>query len=207
MADRTLRELERRWKETGSVEDEAVLLLERVHVGDLAARRLEVAAAVGHPAARVALTDRRAPRTPGEWTRVFAHAEPMWLRRAAASACTDLLAGYETAHADDLRPRAALEAVEAWLVCPCEAHRAAAADLQLLVAFTYDAMPDLALSLTEIAQGDAEVARECLDAVFVSVGNDEAIRAGLRRDLVPWLLGYADPVRERVEARHQLEEP
>jgi hypothetical protein len=35
MSDERLRELERRWKETGSVEDEAKYLAERVRVGDL----------------------------------------------------------------------------------------------------------------------------------------------------------------------------
>ncbi len=44
MSDSKLRELERRWRETGSVEDEAAYLRERVRVGDLTEERLEVAA-------------------------------------------------------------------------------------------------------------------------------------------------------------------
>ena len=43
MSDAKLRELERRWKESGAVEDEAAYLLERVRVGDLTRERLELA--------------------------------------------------------------------------------------------------------------------------------------------------------------------
>lgn len=51
MSDAKLRELERRWKETQSVEDEAAYLLERVRVGDLSRERLELAAYCGHEGA------------------------------------------------------------------------------------------------------------------------------------------------------------
>ena len=54
MSDQKLRELERRWRETGSVEDEAAYLRERVRVGDLTQERLELAAYCGHEGARVA---------------------------------------------------------------------------------------------------------------------------------------------------------
>ncbi len=57
MSDERLRELERRWRESGSVEDEAAWLLERVRVGELDQDRLELAAYCGHGAARVALGD------------------------------------------------------------------------------------------------------------------------------------------------------
>ena len=51
MSDQRLRELERRWRETGSVEDEAAYLRERVRVGDLTQERLELAAYCGHEGA------------------------------------------------------------------------------------------------------------------------------------------------------------
>ncbi len=54
MSDERLREFERRWKETGSVEDEAAYLLERVRAGELTQERLEMAAYCGHEAARFA---------------------------------------------------------------------------------------------------------------------------------------------------------
>ena len=42
--DEKLRGLERRWKQSGSPDDEAAYLLERVRVGDLTHERLELAA-------------------------------------------------------------------------------------------------------------------------------------------------------------------
>jgi hypothetical protein len=48
MSDTKLRDLERRWRETGAVGDEAAYLLERVRVGDLSRQRLELAAYCGH---------------------------------------------------------------------------------------------------------------------------------------------------------------
>lgn len=54
MADRRLRELERRLRASGAVVDEVSLLLERVRAGRLALARLRLAAALGHPAAALA---------------------------------------------------------------------------------------------------------------------------------------------------------
>jgi hypothetical protein len=51
--DVRLRELERRWKETGSVEDEAAWLRARARAGELDPARLEVAAKLAYPAARL----------------------------------------------------------------------------------------------------------------------------------------------------------
>jgi hypothetical protein len=55
VSDARLRELERRWKETNSPDDEAAYLLERVRVGDLTRERLELAAYCGHEGASTAL--------------------------------------------------------------------------------------------------------------------------------------------------------
>jgi hypothetical protein len=55
VSDTKLRELERRWKETGSPDDEAAYLLERVRVGALSRERLELAAYCGHEGARRAV--------------------------------------------------------------------------------------------------------------------------------------------------------
>lgn len=54
MSDAKLRDLERRWKETGTCEDEAAYSTERVRVGDLTRERLELAAYCGHEGARSA---------------------------------------------------------------------------------------------------------------------------------------------------------
>jgi hypothetical protein len=51
VSDKRLRELERRWKETGTVEDEATYLQERVRAGELTQEELDLAAYSGNPAA------------------------------------------------------------------------------------------------------------------------------------------------------------
>lgn len=55
MSDQRLRELERRWRETGDVKDEASFLVERRRAGELTQERLELAACCGHEGARLAL--------------------------------------------------------------------------------------------------------------------------------------------------------
>lgn len=57
MTDSKLRELERRWKETGAVEDEAAYLLARFSAGLLGRRELEWADFLGHQAAHLALAE------------------------------------------------------------------------------------------------------------------------------------------------------
>lgn len=51
MSDERLREAERRWRESGSVEDEAGYLLERVRAGTLSQPHVEIAALCGSEAA------------------------------------------------------------------------------------------------------------------------------------------------------------
>lgn len=60
MSDAHLRELERRWRESGSVEDEAALLRERLRVGALSPETLGRAADMNHLAARL-VTGKRGP--------------------------------------------------------------------------------------------------------------------------------------------------
>jgi len=55
VTDARLRDVERRWRETGALEDEAAFLRERVRAGVLDDDRLRLAAYVGHAASRLAL--------------------------------------------------------------------------------------------------------------------------------------------------------
>jgi len=55
VADQRLRELERRWTETGADSDEAAYLRERVKTGELNEIRLRCAAALGSPGSRQAI--------------------------------------------------------------------------------------------------------------------------------------------------------
>jgi hypothetical protein len=64
MTDARLRALERRWRESGSLEDEVAYLLERLRTGDLLRDRVELAAYCGHAAARHALGAEAPPAPP-----------------------------------------------------------------------------------------------------------------------------------------------
>ena len=75
MGDSRLRELERRWRDTASLDDEAAWLRERARSGDLLKSDLYFAARLGHTAATIA-TGRKpgpepdlfaGPHQPGRW--------------------------------------------------------------------------------------------------------------------------------------------
>lgn len=72
MADARLRDLERRWRASGSAQDEAAWLAARVQAGDLPAERLSLAALLGHEAALLAggtpLPDPFAGRDQAAWS-------------------------------------------------------------------------------------------------------------------------------------------
>lgn len=61
VTDQKLRRLERRWRSTGNVEDEAAYLRERVRQGDLSERHLRIAAYLGVPGATLALDEDERP--------------------------------------------------------------------------------------------------------------------------------------------------
>lgn len=67
MSDQRLRELERRWRETGVASDEATLLRERVRVGDLDEDRLRLAAYCGSQGAIEALEGRALTPPLSDW--------------------------------------------------------------------------------------------------------------------------------------------
>ena len=93
MSDARLRELERRWRESGSTEDEAAYLRERVRVGDLTQERLELAAYCGHEGALRATGVRSSPRLTSEGfiaTLVMRHDRDIALLAAFAAAMATL---------------------------------------------------------------------------------------------------------------------
>ena len=122
MSDEKLRELERRWKETGGVEDEAAFLLERVRTGELTQERVAYAAALGHePALR---TGFEVAKLPASWKeQAIAGAELLSRLEAVLWACEVAeLALRQHWDVDDDRPARAIAAAREWVMCPCEAH-------------------------------------------------------------------------------------
>lgn len=145
MADARLRQLERLFG-AGDPAAGARLLLERVRQGELALERVRLAAALGDPAARAALSEPPLPpgerddlrQLPDEADAFGASDEEDWLDRlaafgkqplvrAAVYAARPLLDWFEQeAYPGERRARAALAAAEAWLAQPDEARRVGA---------------------------------------------------------------------------------
>lgn len=127
MSDKRLRGLERRWKESGSIEDEVKLLQERVRMGDLTQERLRLASYCGHPASLAALnmigpTSPDSLETLEEWFRGL-EAWGIESHLRGSLAVTKLVLPYfERSTPEDLRPRQAIQSAIDWIACPCEEH-------------------------------------------------------------------------------------
>jgi hypothetical protein len=120
VGDTKLRELERRWRETAAVDDEAAYLQERVRMGDLARERLELAAYCSHEGARMALPGYEPARTRLErwavglrrWGRPVATRGAIAAARMAVDAVRDVWT--------DQRIELVLLRAEEWLLVPCD---------------------------------------------------------------------------------------
>ena len=129
MSDEELRELERRFRETGSVEDHVAYLKGRLRAGAVTPERLACAAFLGDAAAQQAV-EARAPE-PWElsdrdiWIARIKPVGKEALVRAVIAVSRRALAVWERGP-DDRRPRAAVEAAEAWVRSPTEELRKAA---------------------------------------------------------------------------------
>ena len=134
--DERLRAVERRWQASGSLEDEAAYLVERVRQGDLTPERLELAAHVGYePARQALLTGPPELRLLDAATRMPV-ADPRALLRGLMGRSREGLARYAVAVAQQrlgslamLTAHAALIATEQWIECPCDQHADSAAQM------------------------------------------------------------------------------
>ncbi len=116
MSDAVLRDLERRWRQTRSVDDEAAYLLRRVRAGALSQARLDLAAYCGHAA--FAARGDAGPDT----AEAFVAGLAPWGREVCVRAG---LAAFDRAFAatGPSKPGAGcVEALGDWVECPCEAH-------------------------------------------------------------------------------------
>jgi len=111
MSDERLRELERRWKETGSVADEAAFLHEMLRVDAITAPDLQLAALLDHDASRAVLGASDLPPPQGsEWEQALAAWGPGVLIRAVVA-----LARCVSLSEEDARR---LSVVEDWCCAP-----------------------------------------------------------------------------------------
>jgi hypothetical protein len=198
MSDSRVRDLERRWRLTGAVADETAWLRERLRNGELKEEQLELAAYLGYGAAS-AIIGVETPRT----TRALLtgmtrwSSEEMW-RRVAVGLIR------QTDWDQVERSRRTVRLLEADVECRCSRHWSE------LTALPNPPYPEgdrhraaaRAARYAVLAALHPEDALECLQEVAMSLtASSTDISRGLQTDLVPWVLGYFDPVRERVNAR------
>jgi hypothetical protein len=115
--DSHLRDLERRLLQSGSPDDEAAYLLERVRVGDLAQQRLELAAHCGHPGARLAFGQHAPddPQNPERLIELLCALGTEACVRASMALCRRGLQAWRAQPPFDSAPRDLLDACEGWL--------------------------------------------------------------------------------------------
>lgn len=121
MSDERLRQLERRWRETRAIDDEAAYLAERVRAGHLTEECLSLAAHCGHVAARRAIQGRPGEEPVSLKERVYGLAK--WGKETCVRASVAAAGVHASTDAMALH---ALNAASEWLACPCDSHRNAA---------------------------------------------------------------------------------
>ena len=221
MTDFTLRELERRFRTSGSVEDEAAWLRARIHAGELDADRMRLLAYLGRavpiPGAYVPPQPRNADEL-GGWVHGLPHFERArhfpWsveIYWRVGTALSRVLPAGEVSAA-----RAAASLMDQWVTDPAEA---LAAELVALQDRLGSQVPGLAilpaarrqrrlLGGLVLAMAPARwptipvnaMPSQATEFLAEELGVS-LVHGALLDELVPWALGYSDPVRERVEAR------
>lgn len=206
VSDTGLRELERRFRETGSVEDEASWLRARVQAGELEPSMLQLAALLGFKAAEAASDEPpEDDLLAGDWIQsLLSFGRDVALRAALA---------LSTQHTS-IRDWWFLEPLEDWLVCPCPEHLESA---QRRLARRPGSLFATILGASDPRDWVDSVSADIRDSIrsaalynppSVSETRDPAaakVRADLAAELVPWALGYSDPVRMRVAMRGEVE--
>lgn len=197
MSDSRLRECERRWLETGSVQDEAKLLLEKVRVGQLSPHSLALAGFLGHAASNLIVGGQV---TQLEDLRVWGEN----LGKFGKEGC--VRAAVAAAQFGDARPLAGIEAAEDWIRCPCESHAEQAggvADRGYGLALALEgrewclatasagcaqaAALESALSAGQVAGGVAYEIAFALDGC-ASPDTQATVAQAIRMKLLPWIL-------------------
>lgn len=210
MSDEKLRDLERRWKNTGRIEDEVAFLRERVRLGELDPARLELAAFLGHPASRLASGRSGKP----DFETEDLHHGIAHMPRFGHEACVRALVAIGRAamthwHRAETIPSEALRAAEDFVLCPCSEHaaKAAAASERYLVHFQTigffgagEAAADAATAAGSRGDDDTPELQHAVWAATCPLGpqadllTEEDLREAVRRELIPWALDEHDPI-------------
>lgn len=212
MADDDLRALERAWQQSGSVEDEAAWLLQRVRSGELPRERLELAADLGDPASCAALQASGSFQPPdrSQFLVLLQALPPLeeGLRAALAmvrwllsqSACNERS---EWERELSQKASVALARAEAWVVRPCPEHEAAVLECTSWPAgippgwYGKSRHFHAALAMRDVVEFLRSREREQLQRALAWASLEGAFDA-LQGEVVPWVLLRSDPLQDRL---------
>lgn len=226
VSDELLRGLQSAWKKSGTAADEARYLVECLRQGVVSQLDVELAALCGHEAAMLCVKPATAMSRATSWLRELVLGRSVAARlsaiagrevavriaiaaaRMAVPVCNELFPG-------ETRAARAVAAAEAWVLSPCE-------ETERLAASAHDAATEAwsthadsgseqlaAIVACEAAAAAVEDLPRALDvegAVVVALRfarggsydeNKARVSAAIRDEIVPWLLKYGDPVRDR----------
>ncbi len=116
MTAEDVRMLEQRWRESGSIKDEAAWLLAQVEAGDLERAQLELAVHCGHPAAALATATEIPELEPPAWISKLSRWGVVALQRAAVAAARCAVVSHLYLFHAEKRPLRAVEETEAKLM-------------------------------------------------------------------------------------------
>jgi hypothetical protein len=200
VSDQTLSDLERRWRTTDAIADEAVYLLERVRVGDLARERLDLAAYCGHEGAALILagSGEATPPVPETLT-LWIDGLRRWGLEVSARAAVALYA-LELRRSVRPRPknrktsRALLESARDWLECPCEEHldevrRKQPFDAEGMFLWAYLVNDDAFVHGWQQPPTREDWLSSLAGRIGARVEDELATLAAVRAELLPWVLG------------------
>lgn len=189
MGDERVRELERRWKETGALADEGAFLAECVRVGRVPRERVEVAARLGDPGSQLALSEPSNVEL-GEALRAIGTLDRRLLVRAMALLAEQGLDRWDRVM-KDARPRGVLRALADWVERPDrgaarrvqDATEAAAECADRSGYFLAQNFPEGAFTMREMAEIEA-IARAAQRAGEVAVASTMRPRDAAALDAV-----------------------
>lgn len=231
MSDQCRRELDRRWKETGSPEDEAALLLNRARAGDLSREQLKLAAYLEHPAAGLALNqlDEPTPEAPEgaqEWYKHLRQFGNEAALRCLIASIRGLNSKFLHEYGDESSE------FSSTYRCICRRYSEEVSWIEKHLVFPSEEMSNQWAQRAQRNQGMTSENRDILTRILRTSSDDcheawdlkmtftleRAVyllrdaepeipgdihidMAAIREEVIPWALGHSDPVRERVEAR------
>lgn len=207
MSDERLRQLERRWRETGAAGDEAAYLRERVRVGELPRERLELAAYCGHEAASGA-TGVCGPRDLEQWVAGLSRWDMQTAMRAALAAARFAYPVWSRGLSSGMRDgewvTEALRAAERCVLTPSSDNDRAAARAAS-DAFGAASESDLEGEVEGAAAEACALAARAASANSLEAASSAihfaaraesppAVLSAIWDELTPWALGHEDPV-------------